>query len=153
MSLSTEITIVGFVKLEVVDARGELVACERVRNTVTNGGLNVMRDLLLGSVGQYPRAIAGGTDDGTALPLAATNTALGAEVFRKIILRRDSSDKTAKFQTILLTTEGNGSTYEEVGLFTSTADDAAILVARAQHTGIAKTSSNQITYTWELQIG
>ena len=133
---------------------GELVFEDSRPNLITSAGLNVIRDVML-RTGVPPAAIAGGDDDGTSLTLSTANTALGNERFRKKILRRDSSVATAKFQTVFTESEGNGGgsvTYKEMGLFTSTVADDPIMIARAFHTNFTKTSSAQLTYTWEIDF-
>ena len=127
-----------------VERDGELVERFKVKNLITNGGLNWFRDLTGGTVGLADyQAVGIGT---TAA--AATDTALGAEVIKKTIDRRLDSDKKITFQTLILEDEANGSTLSEVGLF-----GGGVLIARALISPtIAKDVSIQVTIAHEVEF-
>ena len=127
-----------------VERDGELLEQFKVKNLITNGGLNWFRDLAGGTVGRADyQAVGTGT---TAA--AATDTALGAEVIKKTIDRRLDSDKKITFQTLILEDEANGSTLSEVGLF-----GGGVLIARALISPtIAKDVSIQVTIAHEVEF-
>lgn len=149
--MKTPLALAGFLEVEARNVRTGEVRRERIPNKITNGGLTVFRNLLLGTA-RLPRAIAAGTDDGTLLGLSATNTALGAEVVRKALNRRDAATNKARFQILLDTTEANGNTLREAGLTDNPIASAATLIARTFHTSINKTNLIQVTYTWEIVV-
>lgn len=66
-----------------------------------------------------PSVIAIGTDDGTAKPLAAANTSLGVETWRKFVRTHKASTSTSvKYTTRMDYSEGNSDVpYKEAGLF------------------------------------
>jgi len=116
---------------------------------VTTGRVHVAE--LLGGYPRRPSHIAVGT--GATAPVAG-NTTLGTEVFRKIITRRRSPSAPNNykiiFQMFLTTAEANGNTLTEAGIFNRAA--LGSMLSRVTYTGIAKTSSITVTYTWEISI-
>jgi len=127
-----------------VERDGELVELFKVKNLITNDGLNWFRDLAGGIVG---RADSQAVGTGTTAA-AATDTALGAQVIKKTIDRRLDSDKKITFQTLILESEANGSTLSEVGLF-----GGDVLIARALISPtIAKDVSIQVTIAHEVEF-
>ena len=126
------------------------------RNLVTDVGKNNMRNLLLGpgisgdSTPVFaPQAIAIGT--GSSTP-AVTDIALDTEVFRKAMTRRVASPQKATFQMLVLTSEANGNTLTEAGLFETPIDDASGMIAQITYSGITKTVSIEVTYTWDITV-
>ena len=127
-----------------IDRDGELVERFKVKNLITNNGLNWFRDLAGGTVGRADyQAVGVGTP-----AAAATDTALGGEVIKKTIDRRLDSDKKITFQTLILEDEANGYTLSEVGLF-----GGGVLIARALISPtIAKDVSIQVTIAHEVEF-
>lgn len=115
---------------------------------VPNDGLDLIRDWLAGDTVDDPTHIAVGT--GTATPLV-TDTALVTEVLREVF-SQVSKGTTGKvtFEMTLATTEANGNTLTEVGIFN--AASAGDLLARVVFPGIAKTSSFELKIEVEITI-
>lgn len=91
---------------------------------------------------------AAGTDNTTP---AASDTALGGEVFRDAIDEFDDAvtdEITASLR--ILTTEANGNTLAEVGWFN--ASTAGTLLTRNTITSIAKTNDIQLFLDTSIQI-
>jgi len=121
---------------------GQIVGQRYLKNLITDGGLNWFRDLTGGIVG---RADAQAVGTGTTAA-AAGDTALETSVLKKTIDRRLDSDKAITFQTLILTTEANGSSLSEIGLFSGD-----VLIARAIISpAIDKDSSMQVTIGHEV---
>ena len=123
-------------------------------NVVTTAGLNALRDVLgffssSTSRGSYaPSHVALGTSSTTA---KESDTSLGAVVSatsQELYARRfAASGVGAEFQARYLTSEGNGETYSEAGLF----DDPAAsgnLLARVVFSPIAKTDADELVINW-----
>jgi hypothetical protein len=117
----------------------------RVRNRMVDTGLEVIKDLI-GGYGFRPDVIKVGT--GTTAPTAA-DTALGNAVFSREIDRRIPSTKKVEAQMYIATSEANGNTLAEAGLF-----EGATLVARALISPvIVKTVSIELTIAHEIELG
>ena len=124
--------------------RCELVAESKTHNRVVAVGLDLVRDLL-GGVKPRPDTIKVGT--GTTAVLA-TDTDLETSVFQKVISRRLLEDARITFHMLMETTEGNGNTISEVGLFSgSTMVNRSILSPT-----IAKTSAIFLTAAIEISL-
>ena len=138
-----------------VERDGEPPWEETVHNKVTASGRNILRDILLG-IGGIPQWIALGTTNTAVLD---TDVALGNEYYRAAVTRRLSTSGKATLKLHLTTAEANGSTIQEIGCFVYASYTTAgsplgggQLFARALVTPIEKTSSVQVTFTWEFPI-
>ena len=125
----------------------------RAKNLVVNTGLNMVRDLLGGNA-LRPSHIGVGT--GTTSPVAG-DTAIQSEVFRGLITRRIPSPQSIRFQLFLGTGDANGNNLAEAGLLETgiqngSAGDPALLVARVTYTAINKTSAQEVTYNWDIDL-
>ena len=139
----------------VQDADENVLREETVHNKVTASGRNILRDIMLG-VGGIPQWIALGTTNTT---VSDTDVALGNEYYRAQITRRISNTGKATYKLHLTTAEANGQTIQEIGLFVYanyTTSGSPLgggqMFARALITPIEKTSSIQVTFTWEFPI-
>jgi hypothetical protein len=133
------------VELIVRDATsGRILSHQRVKNTVVDTGLNIVRDLL-GGTGYGPASIAVGT--GTAAT-GTTDTSLGTEIWRGNIDRRIQGSKEVNFQVLLTTADANGYTLSEVGLFDGTSMYARALLSPT----IEKTGAKTVTISHKITV-
>ena len=128
----------------------ELLRTELTHNLFVDAGLNLLRDFLdSDSVTGIERfAIGTGT---TAV--SASDTVLGTEVHRGALTQKTSTAKTLTIKYYLASTEANGNTITEAGLFANGATDTVdtgTLCARVLTTADAKTNAEAWTYTWIL---
>ena len=127
--------------------RGVMVRETWTHNKVVDVGLNVMRDRL-GNGNFNPSHIAVGTDN--TAPVAG-DTLLGTEVFRKAITFTDIDDNSVSFECFLGSTEANGNTLAEAGLFNNMFDDRQEMFSRVLITPtIAKDAETTATIAWVL---
>lgn len=130
---------------------GEVVETQRVHNRVTLAGLNVLRDLLEGTLAD----VASGTAShvavgGGSTAVSAGQTALVDELHRAARSAADTSDATLTVSLFVTSSQLNGETLQEAGLFT--ASSGGTMLARVVHAPIVKTSSLQVTYVWALSL-
>ena len=135
------------VTIDVQDAiTGVLLHRQRVHNLVVTAGRNLLRDFLNGDAVTGLTHFAVGTD---ATAAAATDTTLGAEVFRDALTAKveDTAKLTCRYY--LASGDANGDTLAEAGLLTAAV--AGTMYARVVLAStIAKTTSIAVTFTWEL---
>jgi len=137
------------VMIEVRDGdTGPVIARQEGHNLVVNEGLDIIRDMLGGDLNEEPTDIAVGTDN-TAV--VATDTTMGLEVFRNQITRRLDSAQQITFQLFISTTQANGNTLVEAGLF-RVKNQVDRLFARIVYLPIVKTVSVSVTYTWQVTL-
>ena len=143
----TGFKIRGRLCIEQHDAEtGELLHREIQDNKIVTAGLNLVRDLIMGS-GRYPSDIAVGTDN---TPPVAGDTALGVEVFRNVITRRIPTSTQGTFQLFLGAGDANGNTLTEAGIFNrATIGD---MLSRVTFADIIKTAAITVTLTWDITI-
>jgi hypothetical protein len=83
------------------------------------------------------------------------DTTLGTEVFRDVFTSKTYAAGQIIIKYFLASGSANGNTLTEAGLFgddATGAADSGTLFARVVHSGVAKTSSIAITYTWTITI-
>ena len=143
MNIKSNLKPISNIRITVRDLEGKITERVTLKNTITNLLFNLYRDALAGDWGNILDAkikhIAIGDDDGTALPLAVTNVALGNEVFRVALTDEDVS-VTAQYTTVFyLAPDEAVGTIEELGWYAGTASidwgggagkDTGTLIAR-----------------------
>ena len=130
----------------ITDAHGRLLDQFAQHNLVVTSGLNLLRDLLNNTAPTALTHVALGTGT-TAVNTA--QTALVTEVYRDVITQRTTGTGQLVVTLYLGTTQGNGNTLAEVGLFNASSSGtmyARVLLAST----IAKTSAIAVTFTWTL---
>lgn len=143
------------VLIEFRDAKtGKLKSQDLIKNTFCTVGKNSIADALRGTETGTKGIItwcAVGTD--STAPTAA-DTALGTEIFRKLVSVRSVSANVATFQTFFTTAEANG-TLREAGLFgddaSATANSGTLFSKLAINR--TKSTSDTLTLTWSITIG
>lgn len=134
--------------VEVRDAKtGNLLGRRRVHNLVLDAGLNLLRDLINGTVtsGNVTHVAVG---TGTTPP-AGTDTALVAEVFRDVVTARTVSPKAVNFQLVLASTQANGHNLTEAGLIVAGLVPE-VLFARAIFEAVPKDETVTVTLSWDV---
>lgn len=133
---------------------GDLIEEQQVKNLVPTAGRNLVRDFIL-NTGYAPNSIAVGTGTTATSPSAI---ALDVEVFRAYFTRRISADGKATFQLFLTTSDANGFTLTEAGIFSGGAFNGATLIsggtlfARTTFNAIPKDNTITLTITWDIPI-
>lgn len=133
-----------------------LLRSEREHNLCTLTGRNLLRDLLHWNStgdGTQPSGLNRFAVGTSTAAFAAASSQLGAETFRDSFTQRTKTDGQTVYKYFLGAASGNGVTLTEAGLFgngASTAANNGTMYAGAIYTGIAKTTSIGVTYTWTL---
>lgn len=137
------------VLIEVVDVETNAIiqTIER-HNLVVTTGRNLVRDRLSGDSASRLTHFAVGTN---ATAVVAANTALGVETSRDLITQLTPTDGVLTVKYFLGSSSANGVTLAEAGLFN--AASAGTMFSRVVYTGIVKTSSVAVSYTWTISIG
>lgn len=133
MNIDAALGWLGEYEIHVIGPSGTEV--HKVKNLITDGALNLIRDALDGTVTDLAlKYLALGTDDGTLLPLANTNTQLGAEAFRKAFTKQTLPGVGKIESTAYIGPDEANVNIREIGIFagagaTATAN-SGILVSR-----------------------
>jgi hypothetical protein len=138
------------IKIIVHDIKtSKVLDIKELHNLAVTSGKNLLRDFLNNDGVDGLTYFAVGTDNTAA---ASGDTALGTEVFRKLFTQTNKTSGSLNIKTYVGSTEGNGNTLTEAGLFggaATGATDSGTLYARATFTGIAKTSAIGVTFDWD----
>jgi hypothetical protein len=123
----------GEYEIHIIGPNGTEV--HKIKNLITDGALNLIRDALDGTVTDLTlKYLALGTDDGTTLPLANTNTKLGAEAFRKAFTKQAVQGTGVLESTVYIAPTEANVNIREIGIFAganaTTTADSGILVSR-----------------------
>lgn len=158
----------GHLTVRVLDKNGKELRVLSAPNVVTNGAKAALAKLLVPATepdqddNQFWWLQAGDgstTPDVTDVALAGSNTY--AKDFDTKTYNAYSTDGLVECVVTFGTSEGNGNTYQEAGLWTRGDDGTAgnfatsagkTMCARQLHASIAKTSSIQLEYTWRFQL-
>jgi hypothetical protein len=119
-------------------------------NLVILSGRNLVRDFLHGDAVSGLSHMALGTD--TSDPAVTPGI---TEVFRKVFTSKTKADGKLTVDMYLASTEANGNTLTSAALFGNGATNTAgsgTQYSKVTYTGINKTSSLAVTFTWELFI-
>ena len=136
------------VRLELTDKHGTILKTRETKNLVVAVGRDLVIEMLGGTVHAEPTHLALGTSSVTQTD---SDTSLGAEQGRYIITRRRSFTSRIQYQLFLDTTQGNGYTYTEAGLFNVRAG-VSKLFARTTFEGVVKDSSTNLTVSWDITL-
>lgn len=139
--------IVGRITVETRDARtGERIEheCGVTENIVPDNGLGELAKILTKYSPTVGYEIAVGT---SSTAPAATDTGLGAEVFRAAVTSVSSASAVFTAKLFLDTTDANGSTLVEAGLFHN-----SVVIDHALITSVAKDATKTVTVQIDLTI-
>jgi len=141
-------------KVDIHDAETmKVIKTIKDHNLITTAGKNLIRDLMgivSGVTGINYFAI--GTDNTSP---SVADTTLGTEVFRNTFTDVVYSSAKVTFKYFLSSTEANGNTLVEAGLFGDDATgsvDTGTLFSHVTYTDIVKTSAIAVTYSWDITI-
>ena len=136
---------------------GKLKGFDYLKNLFVNVGKNSLADHLRGTT-ENNKGIVTYCGVGTnALAPERANTALGTELYRKLISTREIStgaSNAAVFTTFYTTAEANGA-LKEAGLFGDSATDTINTGTLFSHVAInrTKSSADTLTIEWTVIIG
>ena len=141
----------GYVTVKLINAETGEVEQQEGQNFLVNNGLLAIASVMTGTTATQtiynPETIRLG-DGGTGNPTTATTSALTAQQYGKAIETRSVESLTTTVLTINMTTaQGNGYTYDEVGLF---ANDGTTMLARKVISPLSKTSNFSLVVEWKL---
>ena len=145
MKLSENISTKYNVKATARDVRtGEIVATAYGKNLLVNTGRQVIRDVIAGAA-RRPNEIAIGDDDTSP---GSGDTDLGNNVLQKTIDRRVQETYGIEFQVLIETSEANGTTIKEAGLFL----DSTLIARALLSPAITKTALIEVTISYTCTI-
>lgn len=145
------IRLTGALTAEIIDGKGRFIDRLIMPNLVVQTGRNLIRDFLYGDSLTGLTHFALGT--GATTPSAA-NEQLDTEVHRGTFTNRSKEAGKLIVRYFLGTSDANGNTLTEAGLFgngaTATADSGTLYARTLLSTSIEKDSSIAITFSWDL---
>lgn len=130
------------------DLTGKIIEEIKIKNLLVATGRGLMVEQLGGTANAAPTHMAMGTSN---TPVTDADTTLAAEYYRDLITRRRAFTSRIQYQLFLDTTQGNGVTYSEAGLF-NVRNGSSIMFARVLFTGIPKDNSSTLTLSWDISL-
>lgn len=129
---------------------GEVLNIERIHNLVVTSGRNLVRDFLncdTGLTGLTHVAVSTSTS-----VEAASDTGIGTEIHRALLTQKTESAASLNCKYYLPSGSANGVTLTKIGLFgngATTSTGTGTFYAEGLFTGIAKTASVSVTFSWD----
>jgi hypothetical protein len=145
MQQNESIKVTGDVKITITGIDGSREVRE-LKNLVVTNGKTLLCSLLAGVVAQFVRYIAFGT--GATAPVVG-NTALEAFVLSKAVTVTYPAANQVKFAAEMTTSEGNGNTFQEIGLYCATDNN---MFSRLVIASISKTVAYRIQVEWVISF-
>jgi hypothetical protein len=133
--------ILPYENIEIVqfDIFGNEITRSKFHNMVVDNGLNIFRDHMISTAGALPaHHFTLGTGTTAA---ASTDMGLQSSAYTVSFTGSTTRAKGVTFQGSLYSTEGTGTTYKEIGIFTSSSE----LIGRALITPVLVKSSSTPT--------
>lgn len=148
MRLREGMNLVGRLTIrELLAATGEELSREEFRNLTTLVGKRMAMELAFGQHTHFVQFLAAGAN---ATAAALTDTALYNELVRgpltSVSVDDNGTNAIGIARYIMGTTQGNGQTFREAGLF----NDNNEMYARVVHADKVKDASKIIVYQWDL---
>lgn len=132
---------------------GEVLKIEKIHNLVVTSGRNLVRDFLncdTGLTGLTHIAISTSTS-----VEAASDTGIGTEIQRALLTQKTESAASLNCKYYLPSATANGYTLTKIGLFgngATTSTGSGTFYAEGLFTGIAKTASISVTFSWDNNL-
>lgn len=138
---------IGEVTMTVIDgATGNVLDCWVNKNLVVNLGLTNLTKLLAGdTTGKKITKIGVGTNGTNP---TATDTALTGAFTKAISGYNLITQTTVEFEVTIDTTEANGMTIREGGLY----NESDVLFSRVVRSALSKTSAIAVNIKWKIQF-
>lgn len=141
-----QLTLRANVTITSRDTKGRFLARRLVKNLVVAAGRDLVVEMLGGTANAHPTHIAVGTG---ATAVTDLDTVLVTEIYRDLITRRRPFASRLQFQLFMDTTQGNGYSYTEAGIF-NVRNAVSVLFARVVFAAVPKDSSSNLTISWDV---
>jgi len=142
----------GHVRIEVRNAKGEVVRVYEKDNLIVDAGKNLLRDFLKGDSVQGLSRLALGTGTTQA---SASDTALENETYRQAFSDIAVENGLLRLTTFISSSATSGD-FTEFGLFGNGADDTSgsgTLFSRVVYsTPVSKSSAESLTVQWDITL-
>lgn len=148
--ITDSIKATGALDITLYDNKNNIKEQISVPNLVVTVGKNVIADRLIGTSKSVMSHMGVGTDDGTILPLAASNTALGASLDdRQPLVNISRTNNVVTYTASFAAGVGTGAIVE-AGIFNAlTGGD---MLCRTTFPVINKEESDYLTINWNVTI-
>lgn len=140
----------GALDIKLYDAAGNIKKEISVPNLIVTVGKNVIADRLIDASTSVMSHMAVGEDNGTALPLATSNTALGDQLGSRVVLTNVTRTNNVVTFTAAFDAGVSTGAITEAGIFNdATAGD---MLCRTTFPVINKEASDYLTINWNVTI-
>ena len=143
------IKVVGNLDIVLYDANYRVKQSLSVPNIVTTGGKGIIASRLIGTTPAVMSHMAIGTDNGTVLPLAAGNTALGTALGARVALATPTVSTNVVTYSATFTTAYSGA-ITEAGIFNALT--GVTMLCRTVFSVINKETTDVLTINWNVTI-
>lgn len=148
--INDTLKIVGRLDIVLRDSNGNIKETRNIPNLVVAAGKNVIAARLIGNTPSVMTHMAVGADNGTILPVATSNTALGAQLDSRVVLTAVSVlNNVVTYNAEFDIGESTGA-ITEAGIFNDAT--AGSMLCRTTFPVINKEESDILTINWNVTV-
>lgn len=148
--INDSLKVTGSLDITLYDAEYNVKEQFTVPNLVVTAGKNVIASRLIGTTSGVMSHMAVGTDSGAILPLATSNTELGAQLGARIALASSTAAGNVVTYTATFGTGVSTGALVEAGIFNALTSGS--MLCRTTFPIINKEASDILTINWNVTI-
>lgn len=148
--IKDSLRVTGSLEVILYDSNKNIKQQFTVPNLVVSAGKNVIANKLIGGSNAIMSHMAVGTDNGTILPLATSNTQLGAQVGSRIALTSQTATNNVVTYSATFGTGVSTGALTEAGIFNAATSGS--MLCRTNFAVVNKEASDILTINWNVTI-
>ena len=148
--IKDSLKVTGSLEVILYDSNKNIKQQFTVPNLVVSAGKNVIANKLIGGANAVMSHMAVGTDNGTILPLATSNTQLGAQLGSRVALTSSTATNNVVTYSATFGTGVSTGALVEAGIFNAATGGS--MLCRTNFAVVNKEASDILTINWNVTI-
>ena len=148
--IKDSLKVTGSLEVILYDSNKNIKQQFTVPNLVVSAGKNVIANKLVGGAEAIMSHMAVGTDNGTILPLATSNTQLGAQLGSRVALTSQTATNNVVTYSATFDVGVSTGALVEAGIFNAATNGS--MLCRTNFAVVNKEASDILTINWNVTI-